>query len=75
MSFVEINFAVLRERADELLALLRRIWAAVDQAEIDEAARCAAELTAKYSPQEREWANQLLQDAIAEHRQKSEHDV
>jgi hypothetical protein len=37
-----------------------------------DAVRCVAEFTAKYSPQEREWANQLLQDVIAERRQHGE---
>ena len=37
-----------------------------------DAVRRVAELTAKYSRQEREWANQLLQDVIAEHRQHGE---
>ena len=61
-------------RYGDLVAELRRVRAAIDQAEIDDAARRVAELTAKYSQQEREWANQLLQDAIAERRQYGEHD-
>ena len=57
---------------EDLVAVLRRVRAAIDQAEIDDAVRRVAELTAKYSPQEREWANQLLQDVIAERRQHGE---
>jgi hypothetical protein len=58
----------------DLVAVLERIRAAVDRAEFDDAVRQGIELAAKYSGQEREWANYLLQDAIAERRQYGEYD-
>ena len=57
---------------EDLVAELRRIRAAIDETEIDDAVRRVAELTA--STQEREWAAQLVQDAVTERRQQDGRD-